>query len=133
MSFHLGAIAGADRPAGAVDYRMARLAVVNEFKRGRIARHEICDAHPELRRAAEHLGRATSEVCAICEDRHLVLVTYAFGAHLPRSGYAIEDRADLEKVRGLTTECTCYVIEVCTGCGWNHMVQAFPVLGRRAR
>lgn len=123
--------AGRDRPAGAVDYRMARLALVDEFKRGRLAVHEVCDAHPELRRAARNIARKTSELCPICEDEYLVLVTYAFGPHLPKSGYAVEDRADMNKVRRTTTECTCYVVEVCTDCGWNHLVQTFPVEGRR--
>lgn len=133
MSFHPGAIAGTDRPAGAVDYRMARLALVNEFKRGRLARHEVCDAHPELCRAARNIARKTSEACPICEDALLVLVTYAFGPHLPKSGYAVEDREDMNKVRRLTTECTCYVVEVCSECGWNHLVQTFPVQGYRKK
>ena len=135
MSFRPEVIAGTgragDRPAGAVDYRMARLALVNEFKRGRLAQHEVCDAHPELRRAAKNIARKTSEICPICEDEFLVLVTYAFGPHLPKSGYAVEDRADMNKVRRTTTECTCYVVEVCHACGWNHLVQTFPVQGRR--
>lgn len=62
-----------------------------------------------------------------------MLVTYAFGNHLSKSGYAIENRADMNKVRRMTDECTCYVIEVCTGCGWNHLVQTFPVAGTRGR
>ena len=133
MSFHPGAIAGTDRPSGSVDYRMARLALVNEYKRGRLAEHEVCDAHPELRRAARNIARKTSEICPICEDSLLVLVTYAFGPHLPKSGYAVEDRADMNKVRRATTECTCYVVEVCSDCGWNHLVQTFPVEGLRAK
>ena len=131
MSFRPEVIAGGDRPAGSVDYSMARLELVNEFKRGRLAQHEVCDAHPELRRAAKNIARKTSEVCPICEDAFLVLVTYAFGPHLPKSGYAVEDRADMNKVRRITTECTCYVVEVCHACGWNHLVQTFPVQGRR--
>ena len=110
---------------------MARHALVDEYRRGRLAQHEVCDAHPELRRAAEHISRKTSEICPICEDAFLVLVTYAFGPHLPKSGYAVEDRDDMDKVRRTTTECTCYVVEVCTGCGWNHLLQTFPVEGLR--
>lgn len=125
--------AGGGRPLGAVDYRMARNHLVDEFKRGRLAEHEVCDAHPELRRVAEHLGRKSSETCPICEDAKVVLVTYAFGPHLPKSGYAVEDRADLDKVKRMTTECTCYVVEVCPRCGWNHLAQTFPVEGRRGR
>lgn len=116
---------------GAVDYRMARMDLVNQFKAGRLAQHEVCDAHPELRRAAENLGRPTSQTCPICEDSVLVHVTYAFGPHLPKSGYVIEDRADLNKVKRTTTEGTGYVVEVCSACGWNFMAQSFPIEGRR--
>ena len=128
---HLSSVIGRRERLGTVDYRMARMDLVNQFKAGRIAEHEVCDAHPELRRAAEHLGRPTSQTCPICEDAIVVHVTYAFGPHLPKSGYVIEDRADFNKVRRTTTDGTGYVIEVCHACGWNFMAQSFPIEGRR--
>ena len=45
-------------PGGTIEYRLARLAVVSEYRKGRLARHEVCDAHPELRRAAARGQRA---------------------------------------------------------------------------
>ena len=35
---------------GEIDYRLARQAMISEFRKGRLAQHEVCDAHPELRR-----------------------------------------------------------------------------------
>lgn len=131
MSFRPGEIAGADRPSGTVDYRLARLALIDEYKRGDVMANDICDAHPELRRAAANLARRTTEICPICADSYVVLLTYAFGPHLPKGGYAIEDRADMDKVRRTTTDGTGYVIEVCPKCGWNHMAQSFPIEGER--
>lgn len=128
---HLPPVIGRSERLGAVDYRMARMDLVNQYKAGRLAQHEVCDAHPELRRAAENLGRPTTQECPICEDAVLVHVTYAFGPHLPKSGYVIEDRADFAKVRRTTTEGTGYVVEVCAACGWNFMAQSFPIEGRR--
>ena len=29
-------------------------------------------------------------------------------------------------------ESTCYVVEVCPECAWNHLVRAFPLGGRRS-
>lgn len=121
----------ADQSVGAVDYRMARMSVINQYKGGRLNRSEVCDAHPELRRAADNLARTSTEICPICEDAFVVLVTYAFGSHLPKSGYVIEDRVDMNKVRRLTSSGTGYVVEVCRSCGWNHLVQSFPIQGRR--
>src|SRR5262249_49633471 len=53
VSFSPGAIRGA--PAGTpgeIDYRLARQALISEYRKGRLAQHEVCDAHPELVRAA---------------------------------------------------------------------------------
>jgi len=52
VTFRPDAIRGAGSAgAGAtIDYRLARLAVVSEYRKGRLARHEVCDAHPELHR-----------------------------------------------------------------------------------
>ena len=43
--------------AGQVDYRLARNAVVSEFRKGRLSRLDVCDAHPELLRAATNVRR----------------------------------------------------------------------------
>ena len=52
-------VAGAD-VAGDVDYRLARNMVVSEFHKGRLSRLDICDAHPELLRAATNVGEETA-------------------------------------------------------------------------
>jgi hypothetical protein len=131
VSFHPGAIAGAGSAGGSVDYRLARHGLIEEYRKGRIARHEVCDAHPELKRAAANVARPTKQDCPICQDEYLVLVTYAFGSYLPARGRVVEDRKDMNKIRRMVTECRCYVVEVCPSCGWNHLVQTFDVEGRR--
>jgi hypothetical protein len=55
----LGARAQGTEHAGVVDYRLARQALLSEFRKGRLARHQVCDAHPELVRNARELGAAT--------------------------------------------------------------------------
>src|SRR3954468_20580546 len=69
----------AGESAGHIDYRLARRHLVNEYKRGRLSRRDLCDAHPELMRAATHMGQATDEPCPICEEDDLVLVSFVFG------------------------------------------------------
>jgi hypothetical protein len=57
---------GPDRSTpGEIDYRLARRQVLEQFRRGRVGRNEICDAHPELVRAARNVGQPTDEVCPI--------------------------------------------------------------------
>ena len=59
MTFRPGAIRGAGSTPGEIDYRLARRSLISEFKKGRLAQHEVCDAHPELRRAAQECSEAT--------------------------------------------------------------------------
>ena len=71
MSFRPESMRGAPsggRVSGHVDYRLARNAVVSEFRKGRLSRLDVCDAHPELLRAAINVGEASREDCPICED-----------------------------------------------------------------
>lgn len=127
-----GAPTGGLPVAGQVTYRLARNAVVSEFHKGRLSRLDICDAHPELVRAAQGIGDATTEPCPICETENLVLVSYAFGPGLPASGRCIATKADLSRAsRAAAGDLACYVVEVCPACRWNHLTHTYVVAGRR--
>ena len=126
VTFRSGAIRGADAGApGEIDYRLARRALISEYKKGRLAQHEVCDAHPELRRAAQQCSEATSMVCPICEDDHVVLVSYVFGPRLPAHGRCISSKAELRSLAKRSGEFACYVVEVCPSCSWNHLARTF--------
>jgi len=71
-----------------VEYRIIRNGVVREVDRGKLLKTDVCDAHPELLRAARNVGRATKEVCPICDDGRLVTVTFVFGPSCHRAGAA---------------------------------------------
>jgi hypothetical protein len=120
---------GQQGAGGVIDYRLARMGVVSEFKKGRIALHEVCDAHPELRRAAKSASEPTEMECPICEDENIVLVTYAFGSGLPASGRCITAKGELAKLAKGRAQLAVYVVEVCPGCSWNHLAKTF-LLGR---
>jgi hypothetical protein len=110
---------------GEIDYRLARQAVVSEYRKGRIARHEVCDAHPELRRAAAQVGEPSSQACPICADANVVLVSYVFGPRLPAHGRCVTNPGELRGLAKRSGNFTCYVVEVCPGCGWNHLARTF--------
>lgn len=133
MAFRPSAIQGvAPRGAsGLIDYRLARRNLIDAFRRGRLSRVEVCDAHPELIRAAVHLGTEVDEVCPICQDDKLVLVRYAFGPRLPNHGRCIADNAELAKLAATRDQLTCYLVEVCRSCHWNHLARSLE-LGRQA-
>jgi hypothetical protein len=134
VSFRPDAIRGVGESTrgtpGEIDYRLARKHVVAEFKRGRLSRLDVCDAHPELLRAARNVGEPTAESCPICEEGALVLVSFAFGARLPAHGRCVTSRDELRKLSRRAQELACYVVEVCPACSWNHLARTFLV-GRR--
>jgi hypothetical protein len=132
VEFRPAPLGGTRAVAGVIDYRLARRAVISEFRKGRLSPTDVCDAHPELRRAAEQYSQPTSETCPICEDAELVLVSYVFGPQLPRHGRCVATVAELAKLARRARqegEFTCYVVEVCPACYWNHLHHVLP-LGR---
>ena len=136
MTFRPDVVRGAPSgaPTGVVDFRLQRNGVVKEYKKGRLSRMDVCDAHPELLRNAEHASRPATELCPICETPDaLVLVTYVFGAGLPASGRCILSDRELAKLERGKTDLAGYVVEVCRTCNWNHLLRSFPVGGRGSR
>src|SRR5437868_8107413 len=95
---------------GEVDYRLARNMVVSEFKKGRLSRLDVCDAHPELLRAARNVGEPATQECPICDQDTLVTVAYVFGSRLPAHGRCVTSRAELTKLSRRPTELACYVV-----------------------
>ena len=64
-------------------------------------------------------------VCPICEDDHVVLVSYVFGPRLPAHGRCITSKAELRALAKRSGEFACYVVEVCPACSWNHLARTF--------
>jgi hypothetical protein len=74
-------------------------------------------------------SRPADEACPICEEAQVVLVTYAFGPRLPAGGRCITTARELAKLSRGSATFTCYVVEVCPECAWNHLSRAFQVGG----
>jgi hypothetical protein len=125
------------RQSGEIDYRLARRSRINAFRKGRLSRHDVCDAHPDLLRAARNVGEPTEDRCPICEEADLVHVSYVFGPRQPPSGRCVASAAELRKVvKGVgpaKRDLACYVVEVCPACSWNHLARVFLVAPGRAR
>ena len=115
----------ADHEGGEIDYRLARQSLLREFESGNLDRHDVCDAHPELRRAAAAIGDPTGDECPICTEELLVLVRYVFGPRLPSHGRCISRPGEMAKLAQRKGRFTCYVVEVCRGCAWNHLRRSY--------
>ena len=116
---------------GVVDHQLTRRALINEVKRGRVSKDSVCDAHPELLRAARNIGEPSKTVCPICEEVNVVLVTYVFGHGLPKHGRCLTDKSDVIKLQRTGHEYAAYVVEACPQCKWHHLLRILPILGRR--
>lgn len=127
--------------AGRIDYRMAKRALVRQVTRGLVGVQEVCDAHPELLRAARNVGSETSRTCPICRiaddradvpvdaDVTLREVTYVFGASLrQKHGHIVWTDDELAELATRYRSFTAYTVECCLVCAWNHLVVA-EVLG----
>ena len=113
-----------------VDYTLVKRATLRDLRRGRLSRDEVCDAHPELLRAARNVGEQVGKPCPVCAETSLVHVTYVFGDALRQLSGRVWPSNGLADLHRSVDECACYVVEVCTACNWNHLTQRY-LLGRR--
>lgn len=113
------------------DYALAKRVVLRDFRRGELRRDEVCDAHPELLRAARHIGTHAGSDCPVCGSDQLRLVSYVYGDGLKRAnGTCISHDRELARLGDSVDEFARYVVEVCIGCSWNHLMQRH-LMGRR--
>ncbi len=121
-------------PAGngasaAVDYRLLREATLRAWRKGEVSRDHICDAQRELQRNAEFCGTASGETCPVCEGQELVEVTYVFGPRLPSHGRCVTTAKEMARLQARKSPGRGYVVEICTACGWNHLISSSQVGG----
>ena len=111
-----------------VDYSLQRRAVLADVYAGRTGLFEVCDASPYLSRAAKYHGEVTEIACPVCRRERLTLVNYVYGDSLgPTAGQA-KTEAELTRMDAMQEEFSVYTVEVCRGCGWNHLASSY-VLG----
>ena len=116
-----------------IDFRMLRRAYLARVHAGDVPHHDACDASTDLVRAAEHYGTQRRASCPLCGQQDLRNVTYLFGPRLPRSGRCITNSRQLHEVGSRPERFVGYVVEVCIGCRWNHLLSANPYGGRGSR
>ena len=111
-----------------VDYGLARRATLDSLHSGVAFPSDVCDADPYLLRAARHHGEPTGRACPVCRRTDLVELSYTFGAELGQYSGRIKSRAELARMAHEHGEFRVYVVEVCQGCEWNHLISSY-VLG----
>src|SRR4051794_8107271 len=112
-----------------VDYSLQRRSVLADVYAGRTGLFEVCDASPYLSRAAKYHGEATDERCPVCRRERLTLVNYVYGENLGHVAGQAKTEVELTRMDAMQDEFSVYTVEVCRGCGWNHLDRSY-VLGR---
>lgn len=113
-----------------VDYTLARRRLIADVRRGMVPTTDGCDAHPELLRAGKNIGDPAPEPCPICSHDTLRRVRYVYGDELGRnSGRVVYPAEWLTELVQRYERFTCYTVEVCTDCQWNHLLRSY-VTGR---
>jgi hypothetical protein len=112
-----------------VDYSLRRRSLLRELYSGRVGTNEVCDASPYLKSAAKFHGEPTEDHCPVCRRENLTQVHYIYGDELKQSAGQARRKAELPVLAMTLREFRVYVVEVCRGCGWNHLVEQY-LLGR---
>ncbi|MFG1927545.1 DUF5318 family protein [Cryptosporangium sp. NPDC048952] len=112
-----------------VDYTLKRRALIRDVRAGRVGTMDVCDASPYLIRASKFFGDATETPCPICRREPVWQVNYIYGDELRTSAGQARPRAELALLAMDYRAFDVYVVEVCRGCGWNHLVEKYT-LGR---
>ena len=115
---------------GVVEYTLAKRALLRDARRGLLSRTELCDAHPELMRAARNVGEDTRRPCPVCDEFSLRLLAYVYADDLKQDNGRVWSIRQALTLAARSRNGACYVVEVCTACRWNHLHEAF--VGRSA-
>jgi hypothetical protein len=119
--------------SGVVEYGLVRHGLLESLRKGRILREDVCDAHPELLRAAQHVGVPTGRTCPVCDATTTSEVTYVFGSRLPPGGTCPSSPAELDRLERREEPVVCFAVEACASCGFHHLARKWQAGGRPTR
>ena len=108
-----------------VDFALKKRATVVSIYRGLNTTSDACDADPYLRRAAKFHGITTERNCPICHREKVTELQYVFGDQLGQNSGRIKTDDELSEMQSEYGEFRVYVVEVCLGCGWNHLSASY--------
>ncbi len=116
-----------------VDFSLQRRATLESWQRSsRVFSGDPRDAEPLLLRAAHHHGEPGEVVCPLCQHK-LVNLNYVFGDQLGQYSGRIKATTELIEMQDSFGEFKVCVVEVCTECGWNHLIQSYLLGDGRMR
>ncbi|MGB8021461.1 MAG: DUF5318 family protein [Candidatus Nanopelagicales bacterium] len=125
--FATESVADPQEPRGVVSFALARRAALEGMRRGGALDSDLCDADPNLLRAAKYHGAPAGRPCPVCRRLDLVEVTWVYGAQLGALSGSARSPAQVEAMAHEYGRFRAYVVEVCRGCSWNHLVISYTL------
>jgi hypothetical protein len=117
------------RKRDVVDHALQRRAVLQELFGGGLFRttttYDVCDASPYLKSAAKAYGVQTARTCPICRRQPLWEVAWVYGDAIGDCSGSARSARQLAALAQAHPDFAVYEVEVCQGCGWNHLVRSF--------
>ena len=111
----------------AIDYSLKRRATLIALFKGTTSGLDACDADPYLKSAAKYHGERVERLCPVCRKAEMVELRYTFGDQLGQYSGRIKTSAEIEEMQSQYGEFRVYIVEVCIGCGWHHLIYSFKL------
>ena len=108
-----------------IDYSLSKRRTLIALFQGSASAMDACDADPYLRRAAKFHGELTARDCPMCRKDKVTELQYVFGDQLGQYSGRIKTHDELDEMQSEYGEFRVYVVEVCLGCGWNHLTASY--------
>lgn len=115
------------QPRSVVSFALARRAALEGMRRGGTLDSDLCDADPNLLRAAKYHGVAAGRPCPVCRRVDLQEVTWVYGAQLGALSGSARSPAEVEAMAHEYGRFRVYVVEVCRACSWNHLTVSYTL------
>jgi hypothetical protein len=117
---------------GVIDYTLAKRVLLRDARLGVLGLTDLCDAHPELMRAAKYVGEPTQTDCPVCGREKLVLLAYVYGDRLRADNGRVWSIETGKRIAATDPSACCYVVVVCRSCRWNHLRESYRARQRRS-
>ncbi|NCV84028.1 MAG: hypothetical protein EBW41_04985 [Actinobacteria bacterium] len=78
-----------------------------------------------LKKRATIASMLTARDCPMCRKDKVTELQYVFGDQLGQYSGRIKNNDELDEMQSEYGEFRVYVVEVCLGCGWNHLTASY--------
>ncbi len=117
------------RKRDVVDHALARRALLASLFGGGLftttSSYDVCDASHFLTQAATAYGVRTDRTCPVCRREPLWEVSWVYGDAIGDYSGSARNARQLEALERSYPDFAVHEVEVCQGCGWNHLLVSY--------